>query len=85
MGHLIIVLENFPYRFIQKGTLENGKPDCRIQKYDLLTKRYKDMYLLDNEMQMMTAMEDIDYCRWLDPDGVSCYSRADGRVISPYK
>ena len=46
-----ILLERFPYRYIQVGTLEiNGKPDCRIQKVDSYTGRYKDMYLCDNEM-----------------------------------
>ena len=85
MGHLNVLLERFPYRFTEKGELENGRPDCRIQKYDYNTKRYRDMYLCDNQMQMSVAMEDIEYCKWLDPDGVPCYGRADGRVINPYK
>ena len=33
------------------------------------------MYLCDNEMQLMTAMEDFEYTKWLDPDGVPCYVR----------
>jgi len=33
------------------------------------------MYLCDNELQLMTAMEDFEYTKWLDPDGVSCYVR----------
>ena len=73
-----VLLERFPYRYIQCGTLEiNGMPDCRIQKVDSYTGRYKDMYLCDNEMQLMTAMEDHDYTCWLDPDGVPCYVRGD--------
>ena len=43
-----VLLERFPYRYVQVGTLEiNGKPDCRIQKVDSYTGRYRDMYLLD--------------------------------------
>ncbi len=69
-----VLLERFPYRYIESGVLEiNGKPDFRIQKADPWTKRYKDMYLCDNVMQMTTAMGDFDYTKWLDPDGVPCY------------
>tara|TARA_B100001059_G_C17826723_1_gene581862 strand:- start:2701 stop:2949 length:249 start_codon:yes stop_codon:yes gene_type:complete len=69
-----VLLERFPYRYIESGVLEiNGKPDFRIQKADPWTKRYKDMYLCDNAMQMTTAMEDFEYTKWLDPDGVPCY------------
>ena len=54
-----ILLERFPYRYVECGTLEiNGMPDYRIQKAHEYTKRYKDMYLLDNQMQLLTAMED---------------------------
>ena len=69
-----VLLERFPYRYVQVGTLEiNGLPDCRIQKVDSYTGRYKDIYLCDNETQLMTAMEDYDYTLWLDPDRVPCY------------
>ncbi|QBP05873.1 hypothetical protein [Synechococcus phage S-B05] len=68
-----ILLERFPYRYVECGTLENGFPDYRIQKADSWTKRYSDMYLLDNQMQLLTAMEDHEYTKWLDPDGVPCY------------
>ena len=71
-----VLLERSPYRYIQVGTLEiNGRPDYRIQKSDSYTGRYRDMYLCDNEMQLMTAMEDFEYTKWLDPDGVPCYVR----------
>ena len=61
-------------RFVEKGILEiNGMPDYRIQKADSWTKRYKDMYLLDNQMQLLTAMDDFEYTKWLDPEGVPCY------------
>ena len=79
-----ILLEKYPYRFTEAGTLPNGRPDCRIQKYNINTKRYTDMYLCDNQMQMMTAMSDINYCRWLDPEGVPCYNKADGNYKHPY-
>ena len=79
-----VLLERFPYRYVQVGTLEiNGLPDCRIQKVDSYTGRYKDMYLCDNEMQLMTAMEDHDYTCWLDPDMVPAYVKDD--VESPYQ
>ena len=68
-----ILLERHPYRYVENGDLENGKPDCRIQKFDESTRRYKDMYLCDNSMQLMTAMADINYTCWLDPDGVPAY------------
>ena len=42
--------------------------------YNTQTKRYKDMYLCDNEMQLMTAMEDKDYTLWLA--GENCYRRS---------
>ena len=73
-----VLLERFPYRYIQVGKLEiNGMPDCRIQKVDSYTGRYRDMYLCDNEMQLLTAMEDHDYTCWLDPDGVPAMYRKD--------
>ena len=69
-----VILERFPYRFVQKGLLEiNGEPDYRIQKAHEYTKRYSDMYLLDNQMQLLTAMDDFEYTKWLDPAGVPCY------------
>ena len=69
-----VLLEREGYRFVQKGIIElNGKPDYRLQKKDEYTNRWYDIYLFDNQMQMDIAMEDIEYCRWLDPDGVYCY------------
>jgi hypothetical protein len=73
-----VVMERFPYRYVQVGTLEiNGKPDCRIQKVDTYTGRYRDMYLCDNENQFFLAIEDFDYTKWLDPDRVPCYIKGD--------
>ena len=71
-----ILMERFPYRYVQVGTLDiNGKPDCRIQKVNTYTGHYQDMYLCDNEMQLMTAIEDFDYTKWLDPDNIPSYRK----------
>lgn len=78
---MTVLLERFPYRFVEKGTLENGNPDYRIQKVDSYSGKYGDMYLLDNSMQLMTAMEDHEYVKWLDPDSVPSYVKDTvGRV-----
>ena len=48
-----IILERFPYRFVQKGLLENnGAPDFRIQKFHEIQERYYDMYYLDSQAQL---------------------------------
>jgi len=70
-----VILERFPYRYIEMDELlDNGFKDYRIQKYNPLTKRWKDMYLCDNFMQIDTAMEDFEYTKWLDPEDVPCYT-----------
>ena len=74
-----VLLERFPYRYVENGTLENGKPDFRIQKMDGYSSRWKDMYLCDNGMQLTTAMEDFEYTKWLDPAGVPCYIKDEAR------
>ena len=64
-----VILERYPYRYVKCGTLEiNGMPDYRIQKYNDWTKRYADMYLLDNAIQLDYVIEDFEYTKWLDPD-----------------
>ena len=69
-----VLLEREGYRFVDAGTLEiNGLPDYRMKKQNYYTKRWNDIYLFDNGMQCSTAMEDIDYAKWLDPEGVACY------------
>ena len=81
MSKVEVLLERYPYRYVQSGTIElNGRPDYRIQKFDEWTKRYKDMYLLDNSIQLDYAMEDFEYTKWLDPEGVPCYIRD---VVTP--
>ena len=72
-----VIMERYPYRYVEAGTLENGKPDFRIQKMGHYSPRYKDMYLCDNGMQMMQAIEDFEYTKWLDPDGVPSYVKGD--------
>ena len=74
-GMMKVLMERFPYRYVECGTLEiNGMPDYRIQKAHEYTKRYSDMYLLDNQMQLLTAMDDFEYTKWLDGT-VPCYVR----------
>lgn len=69
-----VLMEREGYRFVEKGIIElNGKPDYRLQKKNEYTNRWYDIYLFDNAMQCTTAMEDIEYAKWLDPDGVYCY------------
>ena len=75
-----VLLERFPYRYVEYGILENGKPDFRIQKMDSYSPRWKDMYLCDNGMQLTTAMEDFEYTKWLDPACVPCYVKDDSIV-----
>ena len=77
-----ILFERFPYRYVECGTLENGFPDYRIQKANEYTKRYSDMYLLDNKMQLLTAIDDFQYTLWLDPEGVPSYvkDQVSGRL-----
>ena len=72
------IFDQYPYRFVHTDKLlENGKKDFRIQKQDYYTERYKDMYLLDNQMQLDTCLEDPEYTKWLDPEGVPCYVKQD--------
>ena len=69
-----VLLEKYPYRYVESGIIElNGEPDYRIQKYNTYTMRYRDMYLCDNSIQFDMCIEDLEYTKWLDPDGVPCY------------
>ena len=64
-----VILERYPYRFVQQGLLEiNGEPDFRIQKFNEITRRYRDMYYLDSSIQLDYCIEDREYVKWLDPD-----------------
>ena len=79
-----VVLEHYPYRYITWGTLENGKFDCRLQKWREPQQRYYDIYLFDNTSQMHTAIEDFEYTKWLDPDGVPCYVKDSVKNLHHY-
>ena len=81
-----VILERYPYRFVQKGLLEeNGAPDYRIQKFNDIQKRYYDMYYLDSAAQLDCAIEDPEYVKWLDPDPeVAAYpNKADSVSYKP--
>jgi hypothetical protein len=74
---VIAQIESF--RFVERGTLEiNGKPDFRLQRQDDYTLRWRDCYLFDNEHQMLTAIEDIEYAKWLTD--MPCYIKDDDFV-----
>ena len=61
-----VLLEREGFRFVEKGIIElNGKPDYRLQEKDYYSSRWYDIYYFDNQMQCLTAMEDIDYAKWL--------------------
>ena len=73
-----VILERFPYRYIEMSKpLESGYPDYRIQKFNEYTRRYNDMYLLDSAAQLDYVIEDFEYTKWLDPEGVPCYVKDD--------
>jgi hypothetical protein len=64
------------YRFVEAGIIElNGMPDYRMQMQDFYSKRFRDVYLFDNQMQMDVAISDLDYCKWLT--NRPCYIRDD--------
>ena len=77
---LKVLLERFPYRYVELEPLENGCPDYRIQKFNSMINKYSDMYLLDNGYQLSIAMDDFEYTKWLDPAGVPCYVK--DRVVN---
>lgn len=66
------LLEREGFRFVEKGVIElNDQPDYRLQMQDRYSKKWNDVYFFDNQMQCMTAMEDIEYAKWLT--GQPCY------------
>ncbi len=62
-------MERFPYRIVESSLAQV------IEKYDNNTKRYKTMYVFGCEMQTLTALEDFEYVKWLDPSDPPCYVR----------
>tara|TARA_B100000575_G_scaffold173289_1_gene138822 strand:+ start:1260 stop:1520 length:261 start_codon:yes stop_codon:yes gene_type:complete len=82
---LDVILDRYPYRFVQFGKLESGYPDFRIQKMNFNTWRWNDMYLLDSQAQLDYCIEDREYVKWLDPDPeVASYPRKSDVCRSPY-
>ena len=64
-----VILDRFPYKFVECGKLEiNGMPDFRILKFNKVTRSYQTMYYLDSQIQLDCALEDPEYVKWLDPD-----------------
>ena len=64
-----VILDRFPYKFVECGKLEiNGMPDFRNLKFNEVTRSYQTMYYLDSQIQMDCALEDPEYVKWLDPD-----------------
>ena len=70
---MTVLLEKGPFRFVEKGTLDNGKPDYRLQEQDYHNRKWFDVYLFDNQQQCLLAMEDDEYPKWLT--GKPCYIR----------
>ena len=70
-----ILMEREGYRFVEEA--ERGY----IEKFDESTRRWRLMYECDSRLQLLTAMEDIEYTKWLDPAGVPCYVK--DKVYAP--
>ena len=57
-----VLLEREGYRFVDVGVIElNGMRDFRMQKQCYYTNRWRDIYLFDNQMQCLLAMEAVSY------------------------
>ena len=69
-----VLLERGSFRFVERGTIElNGMPDFRLQEKNYYTQKWFDVYLFDNQIQCLLAMEDAEYSKWLT--GKPCYIR----------
>jgi hypothetical protein len=69
-----VLLERGSFRFVERGTIElNGMPDFRLQEKNYYTQKWFDVYLFDNQIQCLLAMEDAEYPKWLT--GKPCYIR----------
>ena len=71
-----VLLERMPYRFVE------GEERGYIEKFNNETNKWHHMYECDSRLELCTAMEDMNYCRWLDPKGVPCYTQ--DRIRAPY-
>ena len=72
-----VLKESFPYRYCESDTHDAGW----IEKFNELSRRWFKMYECEMSLQLMTAMEDINYTRWLDPAGVPCYREGRGDSV----
>ena len=75
-----ILNEQYPYRYCESDNKDKGW----IEKYDWQTKRYKKIYDCDSSLQLLTAIEDLNYTKWLDPAGVPCYRENRGDSVRNY-
>ena len=66
--------ERFPIVMLSVEHEINICPTIVFKKADPWTKE-TGAYTRDNGMQLTTAMEDLQYTKWLDPDRVPCYVR----------
>lgn len=73
-----VLMEREGYRFIETG--DRGY----IEKFEEATRRWRFMYECDSRLQLLTAMEDIDYTKWLDPAGVPCYRKDTAKPHRAY-
>ena len=73
-----ILLERSPYRYAEDENGERGY----IEKFDASTRRWRLMYECDSRLQLLTAMEDYEYTKWLDPEGEPCYTK--NNLVNPY-
>lgn len=71
-------MEREGYRFVEES--ERGY----IEKFEESTRRWRLMYECDSRLQLLTAMEDIEYTKWLDPAGVPCYVKDNVYAPSYY-
>ena len=62
-----VLKERYPYRIVERSS------DQVIEKYDPVTKRYSTMYVFGCLQQTLTALEDHEYVKWLDPSNPPCY------------
>lgn len=85
MAKVKVLKEQYPYRMVEKGILDNGHPDYYIQKWNEFKKTYLDMYPLDNSYQLAVCLDDEEYVKWLDCDTVSCYKELRGDVVKGHK
>ncbi len=63
-----IIKEQYPYRYCESNSKDQGW----IEKYNEVTNKYFKMYECDSPLQLLTAIDDLDYTLWLDPHSDPC-------------